>query len=1106
MSTKQFPSNDFVLGAEDSPKQKQPKTPEKKQATNPFVLGAEDSQLVKKKDGDAGSSIASSPTVSQSPSPADIGSAVQAFNNKKFTDEDFATLANSDYGKRIGLNTIPKEAVSSYIASVNSDTRKDMVDNVMKSINEFYPDSDEPGKKLARRNIMQGVLLGNQDDIAKVKSNINQSLQKQIDAIDPVSDLSNAFAPGTKYKRTPAQEQKIAELKAKQQSVNKAMDEWGLNQLVNSPEMKPFVDMDANHPQLLTSVAASKIGAEARKRYGLTGDSGNTEYDDAKNGMALIIQDRRMKTASILKNPSTYKSPEAIKEAQRNISEIDRYTNWYNNLDTEQYPDVGASNTARFLGDIIAETKPSKIKNNIGIITAQDVADAAKIAEERNPGWYVKYGKFISTVQEHTALVPHPGLIGAVERGVSSDVVDALKFRADIFGYEKDKDELEGAAKNLQGTSFSGAAPTKVSYDKDAKAYRELKNEYYGRIDFNNAMRMLGENAAGLAAWVLPEMGGAKIAEAAGAGKNISKFIGLVSASAVTGFDANRKTADELIDDNSSMGDAKKNLYATVMTMATAGIFKAIDFSPTKAIESALTKSAGPDLVELLEENNYQKPTTEQMQSFLKDKILPRAQAIAEKVLENTASGVKLGAATVADQKIKDIAGLIVNPDKAQVSSAEDNMKSFGSQVLLMNVIGIPGVVKSAVAPASSIDALYDVGLRAPQYIDQINKMLAGGEIDQEKANAMIASAKTLAQEVAIAQHERNDFDLPLTIKQKKNLVMQNFRKRSAEMLKEKGVEVSADGAEAEIKNIKSENKYQSIEDGKTFQSITEDQTGEKPKSISDIDFTKNYVYNKEGKLVVENGASLIHHLINGNIDETDITPSEGPEGKSATGADTESKIPESQNVPEGENLVDKAVIQIGDKTYEGKNHYEAIEQAKKAGEDVSGIDRERDGKFKTFDGRIITREEAQKEFGASHSHELIEQPIISPKTKVNEIEKSEDQSSGGQEGRGEKSDEEKDDEGLTKYQGGNKAGSIGKDPALLKEKKEPYERKLQKMDERIAQARQEGLEQKAKFEETRKKPIEDNIKLIDKFGLDSMDIISKLRDEGRLETKNCAL
>jgi hypothetical protein len=82
---------------------------------------------------------------------------------------------------------------------------------------------------------------------------------------------------------------------------------------------------------------------------------------------------------------------------------------------------------------------------------------------------------------------------------------------------------------------------------------------------------------------------------------------------------------------------------------------------------------------------------------------------------------------------------------------------------------------------------------------------------------------------------------------------------------------------------------------------------------------------------------------------------------------------------------VESAVIEIGGKIYEGKNHGEAIDKAAAAGEDVSKVNRERDGKFKLSDGEIIDRKQAKKEFGARHSEELIKQ--TDPKQKqINDV------------------------------------------------------------------------------------------------------------------------
>lgn len=68
---------------------------------------------------------------------------------------------------------------------------------------------------------------------------------------------------------------------------------------------------------------------------------------------------------------------------------------------------------------------------------------------------------------------------------------------------------------------------------------------------------------------------------------------------------------------------------------------------------------------------------------------------------------------------------------------------------------------------------------------------------------------------------------------------------------------------------------------------------------------------------------------------------------------------------------IKNAIIQIGDKTYTGADHLQAIKQAADSGEDVSKISRELDGKFETTDGRVITRDQAEAEFGVRHSEEV---------------------------------------------------------------------------------------------------------------------------------------
>jgi hypothetical protein len=64
---------------------------------------------------------------------------------------------------------------------------------------------------------------------------------------------------------------------------------------------------------------------------------------------------------------------------------------------------------------------------------------------------------------------------------------------------------------------------------------------------------------------------------------------------------------------------------------------------------------------------------------------------------------------------------------------------------------------------------------------------------------------------------------------------------------------------------------------------------------------------------------------------------------------------------------IKSAAVDVGGKTYEGASHKEAIDKAATEGKDVSGIDKEKDGKFVMADGTVKTREE----MGGIHSEEV---------------------------------------------------------------------------------------------------------------------------------------
>lgn len=74
---------------------------------------------------------------------------------------------------------------------------------------------------------------------------------------------------------------------------------------------------------------------------------------------------------------------------------------------------------------------------------------------------------------------------------------------------------------------------------------------------------------------------------------------------------------------------------------------------------------------------------------------------------------------------------------------------------------------------------------------------------------------------------------------------------------------------------------------------------------------------------------------------------------------------------PKAKEMVKNAAILADGRLFEGKSHIEALQEAKKEGIDTSKIDKEKDGLFRTTEGRIINRKQSLKEFGVEHSEDI---------------------------------------------------------------------------------------------------------------------------------------
>lgn len=924
----------LVLGPEDF--QDVPRATKKAAKTaprDPLVLGPEDFPDVKKKVGGEPVGTGSAPTPSGSGSgsgsaddqgdPLAINKASKAYQDKTLTVPDLDVLAKTDWGKQQGFN-MPAEAKKAFVQAYNGPQTSELVNSVNGVLNASYPKA-APGSEENRKReqIFQGVLKGDVPTILKVKEGIadgNRQKIAQIKANPQGEEHYTAEGQGIHTRSRDLSREQIRQIAILEDQSAKAvasLDAYTAHAIVNSPAIQSQLKTELtekNSKYADLTLSANDAGTMLEKAIGIKKTIPNNEYERTRAGLEAIITSTNMDINDLMTKGIKSKDPGLIKQAEEKIRQLTILQSRHNNLDN-QYPDVGTYKTARYLGDILSETNPNRL-----LTTAGDVKKAAAIAEQRNPGFLQSHGKFVDAVAKSEGdwigikegMVPQGGVIGGIKAGIMEEGWKGAAFVASPFGKTWDPKTLKNVEGNLaepqlHGTSKSGEQSTKIVYDKEGKMYREDRNENYGSWDFNSAMYSLGKGIPALAKWVVLEKGLGALAKgtatAGAAGLNIAGKVaaagtdaliggseataglkgvevakglehtgGLFGATYVTSYDDNRKIAESWIDDKTDLGEAKKNALAHILTLSTAGVFSILNYTPTKALENTLTRAVAPDAFKLLEKAEWKDFTETGLTQLMRENIYPRVKAMISAAGKNALEGAKLGGVTVLDQKIKDFAGMMVSPDKAKVSSPEENLHSVVEQVLLMTVVGLPGMAKSGMFPHTAKDALYNAGLLAPQFVDQITERAARGDITQDQANKMISMVKVMGEETAKARFETDDDGKPITLRARKELAINNFRKRAAEELEKKGVDMGAEGVASESdKNsaeLKKENAWLPLEKAPPFLTAREEETGKRPPTPSDIDPEKIYTYEKDGKTVATTGAELSNHLINGDYEQ----------------------------------------------------------------------------------------------------------------------------------------------------------------------------------------------------------------------------------------------
>ncbi len=564
----------------------------------------------------------------------------------------------------------------------------------------------------------------------------------------------------------------------------------------------------------------------------------NIEYDRENIGLTAILRNLSMKVNDLISTGIATKDVDLLQKSNNLLDQYEQFKTAKDNL-LDRYPDVGISQTAQILSDRISSKKGMRPV----FISNKDISNAAAEEEKETGKFLEKYGKFINYV--NPTSLPKGGLMGNMELGFEA-------IGQKWFGDHTDLDDVVRSYNPaLKTTALSGGQPIQIAYDKEGKAYKEMDNENYQTWDFNNSMRVVGQGLPHLAEFILLERGIGGIAGLVGkAGVNtLSKVaqissklskapvtaeelaatrealkfsqgfkntLGLTGAMYVTSYDQNRELADELIEGTNGKDEFKKDVLANALTLLSVAAFKAVGYSPSKAVQRSFAKGIAPDAMELLEKQGLEGLSKEATNKLFQDIVLPKAQA-AVKSLGVTLKGAATGAgAVVLDENMKGMLSSIVNPEKGKLPTAQEDIDSAISQVMLMTAVGLPGMVMGKTKSVLTKDALYEAGLRYPQFEGFINKEVANGKYTPEQANEMISIIKTMGQEAYKVQSETTDNGLPLTVKQKRDLAYNNFKVRAAKMLEEKGHDVRSGSVESEAtkenNEIKRNPKFEEVE------------------------------------------------------------------------------------------------------------------------------------------------------------------------------------------------------------------------------------------------------------------------------------------------------
>jgi hypothetical protein len=659
-----------------------------------------------------------------------------------------------------------------------------------------------------------------------------------------------------------------------------------------------------------------------------------------------------------------YDTPKKADAINRQITElgINAFQLFGNKAAMEKADEENKSLKWNFTGPIEEETKhmiAAGLKEqgiSPGSATDEQKDAIANILPDTNREiWFDK------NKQENNTDLPTTGFLSSTSRSYHNTIEDAIKSTIGAIVPGRGREIALDVLENQTSSNVLGENPASVARlnqlkekekdedltPKELAEKKSLEKFTNIRTDWQKFKDLSGQGLGQFAGFgTISAFTGGGLANSESALGSLKSLIspatgrgGTFAAGYLMSLESNLRDAEQMFPGEGN--DVKKYAYGQVASTIDAA--SELIFQEEKFLDLKGAKKEVADLIPKLTAGNIRK----ELNTGLAEKI---AKTFVKAVVKQQETPLEESAEEMISAALKDVFHGILDPDSNAMSMPD--VISAGTQAYLSSqFLGVPKGVMATRNKAVPLNAIWDVASDPRQYMDvkmTILEMKQKGELTQEQANERISLLNTARQNWADNPVLSGGLgDLPLAKKQ-------NYLARlmNEQVLQKKADETTDDVVRADYNKQIAESKEarKKLYSGETEVTDKNDEVPVRPevKKMND-QWKKNIVAIGE---------------------RTDISEAEKEKLKEAEDDRHATEIAGIEKVP----TVESAVIEINGKQYEGKNHAEAILKAKEAGEDISQVNRQAEGKFKLSDGTIIDRATTKEKFGQDRSELLIPQ------------------------------------------------------------------------------------------------------------------------------------